>query len=350
MQTYFIYIGTFIIACLLARVAERTNEKKFVWGIIFVLSLISGLRNETVGIDTYNYLNAFEQIINGRLELAYGMEWSFRYICYALSFVIKNAQIYFILFSVVTNTLIVLRLFQMCNWISFTWSIIIYYTMFFMMSMNLARQFMAIAIVFYATKYLQQGKGIKFLLCVLMASFIHQTAIIGFIYFFFNILLWDTLKKKQKYFTLLFMVMSPFALVYVGNIIGSYKKYFDVVTFDVGIVIFIKFIMLFSSLFLLNITKDDKFGEVAVLRKFSIIAYVLGLLLTSLGYVFKYVDRIGLYFYIFEAVYIGYIFKQKNTRNNLMLKMLVFSVSAIYFVRSVFGDGQGQSPYLFFWQ
>ncbi len=350
MQTHFVYIGTFIIACLLARAAEYTNNKKFVWGVIIVLSLVSGLRNETVGIDTYNYINAFKNIINGRLELAYGIEWSFRYICYALSFVFKDAQLFLALFSVSSITLIVLRLYEMRNWISFTWSIVIYYSIFFMMSMNLTRQFVAVAIVFYATKYIQQGKNIKFLSCVFVAALIHQTAIIGLVYFFFNILLWGVLGKKQKCVTIFFVAVAPVVMVYAGNILDSYTKYFETVTWDVGIFLFVKFAVLFGSLFFLDFTEEDEFGETTVLKKFTVIAYALGLLLTFLGYMFKFVDRIGLYFYIFEAVYVGYIFKQKNTKNNLMLKMLICAVFTVVFMGAVFGNGQGQAPYLFFWQ
>lgn len=350
MQTYVVYIGTFIIACLLARAAERTNNKKFVWGVSIVLSLVSCLRHETVGIDTLNYMNAFEQIINGRLELAYGMEWSFRYICYALSFVIKDARIYLILFSGITTILIVSRLFQMRNWISFTWSIVIYYSMFFMMSMNLTRQFLAVAIVFYATKYIREGKNINFILCVFVSALIHRTSAIGFLYFFFNVLLWKSLSKKQKYITTIFLMFVPFAMVYAVNMLDSYGKYFESMTFDIGIFLFIKFAVLFASLFFLDFTEEDKLGEIMVQKKFTVIAYILGLLLTFLGYMFKFVDRIGLYFYIFEAVYVGYIFKQKNTKNNLMLKMLICAVFAVVFVKSVFGNGQGQAPYLFFWQ
>lgn len=350
MQTYLVYIGAFVVTCLFAKAAERTNDKKFVWGVIIVLSLVSGLRNGTVGLDTHNYLNAFERIINGRLELAYGMEWSFRYICYALSFVIKDARLFLILFSVITTSLIVSRLFQMRNWISFTWSIIIYYSMFYMMSMNLTRQFLAVAIVFYATKYIWEGKNIKFILCVFVATLIHRTSVIGFVYYFFNVLLWKNLSKKQKYITTLFFMLVPFAMIYAVNMLDSYEKYFESMTFDIGIFLFIKFAVLLASLFFLNFTEGDEFGETAVLRKFTVIAYILGLLLTFLGYMFKFVDRIGLYFYIFEAVYIGYIFKQKNTKNNLMLKILTFAVFAVVFVKSVFGNGQGQAPYLFFWQ
>lgn len=350
MQTYLVYIGTFVIAFFFAKAAEYTNNKKFVWCVIIVLSLVPGLRNETVGIDTENYINAFEQIMNGRLELAYGMEWSFRYICYVLSFVIKDAQIYLIIFAVASTALIVFRFFEMRNWISFTGAIVIYYSMFFMISMNLTRQFVAIAIVFYATKYIQQGKNIKFLLCILVASLIHQTAIIGILYFYFNILLWGMLKKKQKWFTISFVAFAPFVIVYVATILDAYTKYFETATWDIGIVLFVKFMILFGSVFLLNTTKYDKFNEITVSRRFSTIAYTLGLLLTMLGYIFRFVDRIGLYFYIFEAVYIGYIFKQKNTKNNFILKMLLFNIFAVIFIGSVFGNGQGQYPYLFFWQ
>ena len=78
------------------------------------------------------------------------------------------------------------------------------------------------------------------------------------------------------------------------------------------------------------------------------IYYAVGLLLTMLGYVFAYMDRVGIYFYLFEAVYIGMLMRSK--RVDSIVKIAVAALYLLLTLMSLLGDGQGQATYLFFWQ
>lgn len=355
MQTYIVYVGLLLFAFLCARIAELTNKKRYVIYIIVAFSLVAGLRKSTVGIDTLGYINCIESISIGRLDLAYGLEWSFRYICYGLSFVLKEPQMYLILFAFISNGLIALRLWDFRKHISFSWAITIYYVMFYMMSLNLMRQFVAIAIVFYATRYLSQGKHIKYLLFVLIATLFHQSALIGILYVFFNITAWKYLSKKQKGFFITVGCLSPFVFIYVFISLIQYSDYFKNSSLNMGLMIIIKILFFIVATLIFDKTEfyscsQETRKELGYIQRTSASAYFVGLLLTALGYVWKIVSRIGLYFYVFEPVYIGMIFKQKNTKKNLIIKMVAIFIFSYQFLNNLTGNGQGQLPYLFCWQ
>lgn len=335
---------------LFAKLAELTKSKKYIFFIITILSLVAGLRHETVGLDTKGYVDAIENIANGRLDLAYGMEWSFRYICYALSFVTKNPQVFMLIFAVITNALIVLRLWDLKDQISFTVAIFAYYTVFYMTSLNLTRQFISVAIVFYATRYLLQGKNIRYLISVFVASLFHTTALLGVVYVYFNVFNWRELSKRHKWFLVVACFLMPIALILVYRNLVYYSSYLDKQSVDVGLMTIIKTVLLIVTIVFYDKSKTENVEGVAKTMRFVICAYVIGLALTSLGYVFRFVDRMGLYFYVYEAVYIGYLFKQRNTRINFMIKILYGVLFVYLFIGSTTGNGQGQFPYLFYWQ
>ena len=349
MQSILIYIVLFVVLLFVAKLAELTNNRKLSYLIIVILSLVAGLRGETVGIDTAGYLDAIENIIDGRLEYAYGMEWSFRYICYAVSLIVKEPQNFLIIFALITNALIVIRLWGLRKYISFTWGIFAYYSMFYWMSMNLTRQFIAIAIVFYCSKYLLSGKNVKFIIGIIFAALFHRTSFIAILLIWFNVVNWGNMDKIQRRFFVAVTAISPLALLYVFKILIEYSNYLQTQEISFGFMIVIKLLVLLLTVITLNQTENIEEDNKRMI-KFSRITLLFGLLFTFLGYLFRFADRIGLYFYVFESIYVGNIFKQKNTKNNFVIKTVTAILFLYLFITNTLGNGQGQNPYLFFWQ
>ena len=62
LRSYIIYFGILLFCYLMAWWADKWNNKKFIFWIALALSLLSGLRNKTVGIDTANYYKMFDLI------------------------------------------------------------------------------------------------------------------------------------------------------------------------------------------------------------------------------------------------------------------------------------------------
>ena len=79
--------------------------------------------------------------------------------------------------ALITNVLIVITLYKYSRMIELSLFVFIASGM-YTVSMNGIRQSLAAAIIFAATKYILDGNFKKFLLVILLASTIHQTALI----------------------------------------------------------------------------------------------------------------------------------------------------------------------------
>src|SRR5699024_10351989 len=104
-----------------------------------------------------------------------------------------------------TNYLIVKSLWHFKDKVNFTLSTFLFFTIYYFQTYNITRQWLAIAIVFFAIKYLFSNKYIKYLLIVLVASTIHSSAIITLSFIPLHVWVTRKLSKKYKFFIFLLL-------------------------------------------------------------------------------------------------------------------------------------------------
>ncbi len=360
LQSYIIYVGTAVVSCMLAYMAASTNKRKYIWWIIAVFTLVAGLRSENVGLDTESYLQKFELIAGGQMEFAYGLEFSFRIICYVLSLISDNSTFFLMTFALLTNLLIVLRFWDFRHISSFPWMILCYNLLLYHMTMNGLRQFCAVAIVFYATRYLHKKKILPFLIGVAIAFLFHQTAFIGLVFLVERLFQWGDLKRKQKVFFIACLAVIPVAMVYIMPIVSHYEKFFSSVSMQLGIMVPAKILLfLFAALFVWQYyrrmksvqpqTTGDNVAAVDTIPGICIF-YFLGLLLTGIGYFFTHMERIGWYFYLYEGVYFGMLRRDRNIYTRYFFAAFNLALLLYGFLNSTMDNAQGTIPYEFFWQ
>jgi hypothetical protein len=241
-QSVFIYLGMAFLSFVIAKYAEMANSKKAVWLIVILFSVIAGLRAISVGIDTKTYNLVFNIISDGTVRAMYGIEESFIRICAVLLRVWNNNQFLLFIFALVSHGLILFRLWKDREFISFRWSVFAYYIMFYAFSLNGMRQFVAVAIIVYATSFVKEGKYIKFILSVIVATLFHTSAIIGLLYIFFEIIFSKYFDAKRKRMLYLFVFFGSILSLYLFfNLINVYSKYFD--SFGIGRIISFGFII-----------------------------------------------------------------------------------------------------------
>ena len=354
MITYVVYILTLLLSLLLARAAQKKNKKKYIVFAALVLTVVAGLRAQSVGIDTKNYAELFARIAEGRLDLAYGLETSFKYVCVVLLGIWNNFNFLYFVFALITNCFIFVRLWDFKDQISLPWATAIYFGVFYFMTFNIMRQFVAAAIIFYGTRYLVKKKYFKFLIFVAAAFLFHKSALLGVGFIALDIFAWKHLEKWQKRLLRWMIVLGSVVVVAFGAvIIGRYASYFDEIKFNFGLMLFFKlFIFILSVIVFSNPytkeTDENGYSEKAYVFTTVRVYYLVGILATMLEYFFAYMGRIGIYFYLFEAVYLGMMFKSRKI--DVFMKILMVAVIMLYLCTAIFGNGQGQGNYLFFWQ
>lgn len=362
----FLIWGTSAIAC-------RRDKFGYLMIAVAALTLVAGLRSEDVGIDTSSYVLKFACIADGCPELAYGLENGFKFLVKCILKIWNNHSVVFTVIAFFTNYLIIRRLWDFRNIASVPCMVLCYYAGFYGFTLNIMRQFLAIAVVFYFSGQLEKRKYFSFLAAVALSTvFLHRTALLGAAYIAADLLLWKNLSKRQRRIIRIGIAAAVIAVpaaygLIAGGLLSKYTKYFGTVTPNLGIMVPIKIAFLAVTLFiskrriLPEKTKQLSEEEFEEYRKRSsaVILYSAGLMISLLGYFFPFMERIGYYFLIYECVYFGmltkaYVRKTDTPQDLMVVRNNVFIYSGVLlflvgygFVAGLLGNGQGIVPYGF---
>jgi len=359
MMSYVLYIGVLFTCWMLARFADQYNNKKCVWAVVIILTLFSGLRAYSVGIDTSNYVNSFNLIEDGELRYAYGLETSFKYICYGFLSIIPSSTALLTFLALITHGFIIWRMWDFRQVAAFGTMVACYYMGFFFLSLNVIRQFCAIAIVVYSSRFLSRHQNIRYLIGVMIASLFHTSALIAVVFLGLKLLRWKQLEKKEKAFYLSTAVLSPLLGSYLISRMVRYEGHLLFVGFDGGTMVPIKIAFYVGTLLFIyafygrsnhfadwDILKEETAGDIQMVH----IMYGLGLMMLLASYFFPVLNRAGLYFSIFECFYMGTLVRTKHELHRGVFGFCSIMIVGYGFIMAMLENEQGTMPYLFIWQ
>lgn len=355
-RSYFIYFGLLLFCFLLASQAEKRNNKKYVFWIALALSFISGFRKRTVGIDTSNYYWMFNALSSFADANKYNDPYFYK-LAYLLMKIKHDPYFPIMIFSFVSNFLVIYRLWDFRNYSSYKYAVLRHITLFYFFSFNCIRQFLAIAIVFWSTKYLEKGEYRKYTIYVIAASFIHLASLTALSFLALEIFKWKNLDDHSKNYVKLSFILLP-AYIFISLFLSSdrYDTYLstsaslDSYTSIIFKVILFIVVVVFT-LIDHNIFDAKEENEQENQRKLALIYYLIGLLLTSLGYIYAHFERIGYFFYIYATVYLGIAANEKRYRILFRIIIMFIIIRAFYLNCSSIARGSmGQMPYLFRWE
>ena len=151
-------------------------NKLLIFISMFSLVMVSGLRNN-IG-DTYFYMHSYTLLEDqGLSDIKFEGDFGFNIFQLLLYQISDDPQLLIFTTALITNVLIVITLYKYSRMIEL--SLFVYIASgLYTVTMNGIRQSLAAAIIFAATKYILDGNFKKFLLVILLASTIHQTALI----------------------------------------------------------------------------------------------------------------------------------------------------------------------------
>lgn len=359
-----LYVTLFAVCLLLARTAQKKNKTEYVWLIILALTLVVGLRAYSVGIDTANYVRMFQLVAREKSNRVYGAERSFLLLVKALQIFHKSPSFILLAFSFITNTFVLFRAWEFRDRISFPTALLYFFGNQFFLTFNIVRQMVAVALIFWGTRYVEKSQYKKFLLVTVIAALFHQSALLGLVYLVVDILVWEKKRKALWHFVLHAavkhkkmikpaIVMVLLALVLIGVKASKYIHYFTNISFDIGLLVPLKLVVL--TVFVLHVRmRSGKWGGVsedldeAYVNRDVVVCYGLGLCIAFAGSFFAYMNRIGLYFTPYGCLFWGYIEKSDGKK---WLKYAAVAVIILWPLwRDIVSGGQGQLPYMFIWQ
>lgn len=184
-----IYLIVFTISCSLLILVEKKKLKKstsvVLKGIALLLPiLLAGMRDITVGTDVQVYVipayyaaRASESVF--QYMAVTKIEPGFALLVYGITQIFDSI---FVILLAIHVIVVILTYLSICNYqnkISSALGMLVFYLLYFNMSLNIMRQWMAMAILLYASKHMFSHKFIRYLILVGIASCFHETGLVG---------------------------------------------------------------------------------------------------------------------------------------------------------------------------
>lgn len=343
--SYLFYFLSLFICVFLAYCGDKYKSRKLLYLLILFVTSITGFRGNEVGIDTPNYIEIWDNILYGKtVYVEIGFQW---FIC-LLQKITTNPVMLFFTCSLIIYSCFILRLWDFRNSASFPFMIAVLFMLVLMPSMNVMRQYCAVAIIFYSTKYLFTQRYIKYIGGIIFASLFHLSALIAISFLGLELLEWKKLSMQKRIFysflVVLFLLLG--SLIY-SFVLSEYGHYFENKEENLGILTLAKACFIVFSAFLSGLWRKKTLDENnKYIIKVSFSMYLLGVSIESLGYFFPYMSRIGIPFSIFSVLYWGILFRQtKNVVLNFIYFIALLLFVALPFLLSMVTNGFGTMPY-----
>lgn len=298
---------------------ERKN--KYLIIIFFICFIIMGFRAESVGTDTYLYVNMFEKY--SELSFSEIIKNSDASIVYALYnkiiSLLSNERSTIILFNSFIISFLTM-LFIKNNSKNPVYSSLLFLNFYhFFNAMNISRQFIAIMLVANAFYYLKNKDKFKYILLVITATLFHATAIVSALLIPFLYIK----KNKQNiiYFLIItIIIIASFNTIFLNfsNLFAHYTLYLkNNLLYETGqnkkvIITLIYLLIEFILIYLINLKKTsiedkEKFKLYLLYNSLSIIIGIAALKIMLLS-------RVEIYFSILAIIYIPDIISYFNKK------------------------------------
>lgn len=330
MLVYNLNLLIVYISSLVSRAFNKSIYKKLISyifiGIAFISMLIVSGYRYYVGTDYATYKHLFSDTYPKMNELP-SDEVGY-YILNKLVYKINtDYQSIFIVTSLIILLLIFITIYRECN--KYELGIYLFITLgHFYTSFNVIRQYIAIAITFYAVKYIFERKFYKYLIAVLLASSFHITAIIMIPFYFIVQIKMDT-KKFICGIIIGIVGLNAFEkmLSILIDLFPKYEHYNDSVFFTYGsttglIIYGVIFIVMY--IYRNKLIKADIKNSVYI--NFIFISLLVSILTTK-GVLF---ERIAGFFNIYAVILIPNLIDIFNKKERRLLYYSILCVGYLY--------------------
>lgn len=349
----FFFVITALLSVFFAYIADKRNKRYLMVLCGICLSLFSGFRSSSVGIDTINYYSDFYAIINNTYVFSKDFGWLF--ICRQLINLLSEPEYVILLIAVVTNVLIVARLWDFREKSSFTLMVCIYISVFYLQSLNIMRQYLAVSIIFFGTRFLENNrKSIFYFLSLFLATSMHTASIIGIVVYLIKMIVESEHNKKKRNRLILVLIIFIIAFIAVAPYVFSrYVHYFEMTIMEFGLMAPYQLCCIMLALLTVRFSFHNGFSrtkkhEIIPIDKENCYMLLIGIGFSCLGMLVRYMERVGILFQLYQMPIWGQLVLSQ--KNKVVYRMLAFVFIAYSFITLLVYNGQGIFPYTTFWE
>lgn len=349
----FLIVFTYILGYIMRPNKVKENRKVYLIIVFSILTIISAIRNYTVGVDTWQFCGDFVKI--GKLTFFEAMEKTryeigFIVLCKILYFISANHQILIIVTSVFIMGAIGLYIYEESTDVIMS-SLIFILLNCYAMYMSVMRQAIAISIILIAyVLFFKKNKTLKYIISVVLASLFHSSAI-----FMVILVLLKDKKFERKYYhiailmAIVFFVFSDTIFDIVTMVFPTYAGYKNSSFFESNYFASLINAVVAFAFFTYGImtNKEDykdkeKTNFYSFLMLFNFLFYVLTIRINIFA-------RVTTYFNIFNIIWIPMIIDNLTKNKNSNRIIMISCITAYWLVVSIYRpEWYGVIPYITF--
>lgn len=380
-----IYICCFVLSCFLLKIGGKQKGKKqrlFYLAGIMLPCILAGFRYYTVGTDVKIYVKPMVDIAltsKGFKNFLYTNWWylwdyksasqfEFGYVIYIylIAKIFRNLQfvLFFIQFLIILPVFCGLKKFKELDgkeWLA----MLIFYAMFYNVSLNAMRQYMSLGILFYGLSCtINEKKDFKFFVSLIFAFMFHKSSLLGLliyiIYKVFNdessnkyYLTLGMKKIKLSYFLTLFLSVISLILIYNSSLLTfmlkliGFERYNGYISGNVSFSVnSILKILPIIYIYILN-RKDYLKTKDAY---FYLFIYIFSIFLNQFATVSEYGGRIAYAFEIFNIVFFCKLCLCINKKNYFTHFILVLYLCFYWWFYFGYGGSSETVPFIFYFK
>lgn len=361
LTAYIIYTLVPLILIIFAILYNKTNKdcKPIYIGLMIGLfSLLFGLRYN-VGVDFPNYW----QMLQGNYYEKENIEFAFDFLNKSIRAFNLPPSVGFITYALIQFAFFIFSIKRIPELIP--WAIFFYFsTTYIFLSLNVIRQTMALSIIMYSTWFICNKKILKYLVCILIASGIHTSALIFIpIYFFIN---HEYFKSQKFQFILLSgsFILGSFIQQFIWLLVPIFGRYFlgldysdvDILQFmdvnwnqdGLGLGYFLWYLI--DALIIYYYPKLKGMIKQPIFIIWYNLFFIGALLTFILGA--TYLNRINIYFEYFKiiiyAIFSLFLFKSTSKYHFKSISLLSFlSLLLVFYYVAIAKKASDCAPFLF---
>lgn len=371
-----VYIIGFIISLFLFYYAEKRKfsgqeAKTCIFFAILIPCLIAGLRSKAIGTDLETYVEPLFQAaersktLRAYLDTGYSLrgwdytavadfEIGFTLLIFGIQKLFGDMQVLLFVIQALTIIPIYLGLRAFGKTQPVWLGMAVYFLMFFNYSLNMMRQWIAMAWLFYAFHFLMQDKYRKYFIVLAFALLFHATAILGLAI----VAIYRLVARENSYGKTVKALMlcgigvaSIFSLEMLTELLKllglNYGSYLS------GSVTFMPNQIFYRlPILLLMILQWKRFKKTNVYARFYLLMVIFDLLTSQLTSIYSHSARIGVYFseyYMLAYPALHMTSARKYNRKVVMWFTLAYLCVYWWFIY-VYGGTSETVPYQFFFE
>lgn len=332
------------------------KNKIYIITVFVVLFLVSALRAKTVGTDTPSYYYRVSYIAKRGIDFNLLLSQKaplYDLIMFLFSKILPAKQLYQIVSSLIIEGLFACYIIKCSdNYFISTWIFLMQYL--FFQSLNVSRQFMAVALVAYAiSELIQSEKTKKAFIIMILAVGIHSTALVAL-----PILL---LTGKRERFLRIYtgiisslVILYPLLLKVFVSLFPKYSFYLNGRFFETGKnrkIILTLFQLLFWIYAIYIYNRNKKRMKEQDEKKYKCVLYIsfIGIIIGFAALKSILITRLEYYYSISFLVLAPITIKYSGENKKIVSfsLIIIMSIPGLFLLQS--GNG-GILPYSFFWE